>query len=56
LEGFSRSSSPISIGVSGNIVDVGAGLTTFSTIQRRSTPEQGIGIRATGSLPKKISE
>ena len=47
---FSRSGSPISIGVSGKTVDVG--LSTFSTIQRRSTPEQGIGIRGTGSLPK----
>ena len=56
MSGFRRSSSPISIGVSGNIVDVGFGLSTFSTIQRRSTPEQGIGLRGTGSLPKKISE
>ena len=55
MSGFTRSSSPISIGVSGNIIDVGAGLTTLSTIQRRSTGEQGIGIRGTGSLPKKIS-
>jgi hypothetical protein len=47
---FTRSSSPISIGVTGKTVDVG--LSTFSTIQRRSTPEQGIGIRGTGSLPK----
>jgi hypothetical protein len=52
MSGFSRSSSPISIGVSGKTVDVGYGLSTFSTIQRRSTPEQGIGIRGTGSLPK----
>jgi hypothetical protein len=43
--GFTRSSSPISIGVSGNTVDVG--LSTFPTIQRR-----GIGIRQTGALPK----
>ena len=50
MSGFSRSSSPISIGVSGKIVDVG--LSTFSTIRRRSTPEQGIGIRGTGALPK----
>jgi hypothetical protein len=50
MSGFYRSSSPISIGVSGKIVDVG--LSTFSTIQRRSTSEQGIGIRGTGSLPK----
>jgi hypothetical protein len=47
---FSRSGSPISIGVSGKTVDVG--LSTFSTIQRRSTPEQGIGLRGTGSLSK----
>ena len=45
--GFSRSSSPISIGVTGNTVDVG--LTTFATIQRR-----GIGIRQTGALPKLL--
>ena len=50
MSGFSRSSSPISIGVSGKTVDVG--LSTFSSIQRRSTPEQGIGIRGTGALPK----
>ena len=50
MSGFSRSSSPISIGVSGKTVDVG--LSTFSTIRRRSTPEQGIGIRGTGALPK----
>jgi hypothetical protein len=54
MSGFSRSSSPISIGVTGKIVDVG--LSTFSTIQRRSSSEQGIGVRGTGSLPKKISE
>jgi len=53
MSGFSRSSSPISIGVSGKTIDVG--LSTFSTIQRRSTPEQGIGLRGTGSLPKKIT-
>ncbi len=47
LSGFSRSSSPISIGVTGNTVDVG--LTTFATIQRR-----GIGIRQTGALPKLL--
>ncbi|MGA1048823.1 MAG: hypothetical protein ACO3UU_12515, partial [Minisyncoccia bacterium] len=45
LSQFTRSSSPISIGVSGNTVDVG--LSTFPTIQRR-----GIGIRQTGALPK----
>jgi ElaB/YqjD/DUF883 family membrane-anchored ribosome-binding protein len=47
LSGFSRSGSPISIGVTGNTVDVG--LTTFATIQRR-----GIGIRQTGALPKLL--
>jgi hypothetical protein len=45
LSGFTRSSSPISIGVSGNTVDVG--LSTFPTIQRRE-----LGIRQTGALPK----
>jgi hypothetical protein len=44
---FSRSSSAISIGVTGNTVDVG--LTTFATIQRR-----GIGIRQTGALLKLL--
>jgi hypothetical protein len=47
LSEFTRSSSPISIGVSGNTVDVG--LSTFPTIQRR-----GIGIRQTGALPKLL--
>jgi hypothetical protein len=47
MSGFSRSGSPISIGVTGNTVDVG--LTTFATIQRR-----GIGIRQTGALPKLL--
>jgi hypothetical protein len=42
-----RSNSPISIGVTGNTVDVG--LTTFATIQRR-----GIGIRQTGALQKLL--
>jgi len=46
LAGISRSSSPVSIAVTGNIVDVG--LTTFPTIQRRGT-----GLRDTGALPKK---
>jgi hypothetical protein len=44
---FTRSSSPISIGVSGNTIDVG--LSTFPTIQRRGT-----GLRDTGALPKKL--
>ena len=47
ISGFTRSSSPISIGASGNTVDVG--LSTFATIQRR-----GIGIRQTGALPKVL--
>jgi hypothetical protein len=47
MSGFSRSSSPISIGVTGNTVDVG--LSTFATIQRR-----GVGIRQTGALPKLL--
>lgn len=47
MSGFSRSGSPISIGVTGNTVDVG--LTTFATIQRR-----GVGIRQTGALPKLL--
>jgi hypothetical protein len=47
LSGFSRSNSPISIGVTGNTVDVG--LSTFATIQRRGT-----GIRNTGALPKLL--
>ena len=47
LFGFTRSSSPISIGVTGNTVDVG--LSTFPTIQRRSS-----GLRETGALPKLL--
>lgn len=43
LSGFTRSSSPISIGASGNVVN--SGLTTFVTIQRRN-----YGLRQTGSL------
>ena len=42
---ITRSSAPISIGVSGKTVDVG--LSTFPTIQRR-----GEGIRLTGALPE----
>jgi len=48
LSGFKRSSSPISIGVSGKTVDVG--LTTFSSIQRRSD-----GFNSTGSLSPKLT-
>jgi hypothetical protein len=47
LAGFTRSSSPISIGITGNTIDVG--LSTFPTIQRR-----GNGLRYTGALPKII--
>ena len=47
LSEFSRSGSPISIGVTGNTIDVG--LSTFPTIQRR-----GAGIRGTGALPKLL--
>ena len=45
LSGGTRSSSPISIGVTGNTV---SGLSTYPTIQRRG----GINIRKTGALPK----
>ena len=45
LFGGTRSSSPISIGVTGNIV---SGLSTYPTIQRRG----GTNIRKTGALPK----
>jgi len=47
FSGLSRSSSAISIGVTGLTVD--AGLTTFPTIQRR-----GYGLRDTGSLRKDL--
>jgi hypothetical protein len=47
MYGFTRSSFPISIGVTGNNVD--AELSNFPTIQRR-----GAGIRDTGALPKII--
>jgi len=47
LSGFTRSSSPISIGVTGLTVD--SGLTTFPTIQRR-----GYGLRDTGGLRKDL--
>lgn len=47
MSGFNRSSSAISIGVTGNTVDVG--LSTFATIQRR-----GAGIKNTGALPKLL--
>ena len=44
LSGGTRSSNPVSIAVTGNVV---SGLATYPTIQRR-----GIGIRKTGALPK----
>ena len=47
LGGISRSSSPVTIGVTGNTIDVG--ITTFPTIQRRGT-----GLRSTGALPKLL--
>ena len=47
LGGIARASSPVSIGVTGNTVDVG--ITTFPTIQRRGT-----GLRSTGALPKLL--
>jgi len=48
LYGFSRSSSPISIGVTGKTVN--SGLSTFPTIQRR-----GYGLRDTGALKKDLA-
>jgi hypothetical protein len=45
LSGFARSSSPVSIAVTGNTIDVG--LSTFPTIQRRN-----YGLRQTGALTK----
>jgi len=47
LSGFTRASSPISIGVTGLRVD--AGLTTFPTIQRRE-----YGLRDSGALKKDL--
>ncbi len=47
FSGFSRSSSPISIAVSGYTVD--SGLSTFPTIQRR-----GFGLRNNGSIKKIV--
>ena len=48
FQNVSRSSSPISIQVSGKTVDVG--LSTFPTIQRR-----GEGLRNTGALPETLN-
>jgi len=45
-DGLTRSSNPVSLGVTGNIV---SGLSTYPTIQRRS-----VGLRDTGALPKII--
>jgi hypothetical protein len=57
LSGFSRSSSPISIGVSGYTSSIGittngysSGLSTYPTIQRRK-----YGLRDTGALAKKLN-
>jgi hypothetical protein len=47
LSGFTRSSSPISIGVSGYTIN--SGLTTFPTIQRR-----GYGLRDIGPIKKTL--
>ena len=47
ISGFSRSSSPISIGVTGLTID--AGLSTFPILQRRGT-----GLRDTGGLSKSL--
>ncbi len=47
ISGFSRSSNPISIGVSG--YNVSSGLSTYPTIQRR-----GYGLRKTGALKKDL--
>ena len=47
LSGFSRSSSPVSIAVTGLTVD--SGLSTFPTIQRR-----GYGLRDGGALRKDL--
>jgi len=47
LSSGTRSSNPVSIAVTGNVV---SGLSTYPTIQRR-----GVGIRKTGALPKRES-
>jgi hypothetical protein len=48
LQGFTRSSSPISIAVTGKTPDVG--LTTFATVQRR-----GYGLRNIGAIKKQVN-
>jgi hypothetical protein len=57
LSGFTRSSTPISIAVTGYVSSIGissesysAGLSTYPTIQRR-----GFGLRSNGSLSKSLS-
>ena len=50
LSGFSRGTSPISIGVTGlTVPSVTVGISTFPIVQRR-----GVGLRETGSLPKQL--
>lgn len=48
ISGFSRSSNPISIGVSG--LNVSGGLSTYPTVQRK-----GYGLRKTGALKKDLT-
>jgi hypothetical protein len=48
ISGFTRSSNPISIGVSG--LNVTGGLSTYPTIQRR-----GYGLRKTGAIKKDLT-
>jgi len=53
LSGITRSSSPISIGVTGLIVD--SGLSTFPTIQRRNYDKSSLkGLRNTGAIRIQI--
>jgi hypothetical protein len=47
MTSITRSSNPISIGVTGKTIDVG--LSTFPSIQRR-----GDGLRLNGSLSEKL--
>ena len=50
LSGITRSSSPISIGVSGHTIpSLNVGISTFPIVQRR-----GVGLRDNGSLPKQL--
>jgi len=49
ISGFTRSSNPISIGISGYTIN--SGLTTFPTLQRRSG---GDSLEATGAIDSKI--